>query len=200
KIADENVPVPAPTRSDDQILPFTAWVPIGKSNYVLDLQKNPTKKGRKDKPHVNPYCRFTKLIIYHLGRIHNIHQRSASLFHLAEEDLILGNLKFVSKGEVDEKVAAEKEGNKKTASAKQPKPKPAKEKPSKPSTAKPPKPKPTKENSFQLVDKPDEEPAQSESEPKHQGEDEEYDVKRAIQMGLESFHAESHAHIGGVAI
>ncbi|GKC20223.1 hypothetical protein Tco_1022373, partial [Tanacetum coccineum] len=39
KMADENVPAPAPTRSDDQILPFAAWVPIEKSNYVLDLQK-----------------------------------------------------------------------------------------------------------------------------------------------------------------
>ncbi|GJW32679.1 hypothetical protein Tco_0052711 [Tanacetum coccineum] len=38
-MADENVPAPAPTRSDDQILPFTAWVPIEKSNHVLDLQK-----------------------------------------------------------------------------------------------------------------------------------------------------------------
>nr|GEY42519.1 histone deacetylase 14 [Tanacetum cinerariifolium] len=42
------------------------------------------------------------LIICHLGRIHNIHQRSASPFHLAEEDFRLGNLKFVSKGEADE--------------------------------------------------------------------------------------------------
>ncbi|GJW01440.1 retrovirus-related pol polyprotein from transposon TNT 1-94 [Tanacetum coccineum] len=198
---------------------------------------SPTKKGRKDKPHVIPYCRFTKLIICHLGRIHNIHQRSASPFHLAEEDLRLGNLKFVSKGKVDEvfgmpipnelisnnirnapyynaymemvakhdqKVVADREGKKKTDSAMQPKsktatkksskptpaskPKPAKEKPSKPSTAKPPKPKPAKEkstkatplqkagkgkvakvhnvkSSFQLVDEPDEEPAQSEPEP-----------------------------------
>ncbi|GJX32120.1 reverse transcriptase domain-containing protein [Tanacetum coccineum] len=39
KMADENVPALAPTRFDDQILPFAAWVPIGKSNYVLDLQK-----------------------------------------------------------------------------------------------------------------------------------------------------------------
>ncbi|GKD85533.1 hypothetical protein Tco_1356687, partial [Tanacetum coccineum] len=38
-MADENVPALAPTRSDDQILPFAAWMPIGKSNYVLDLQK-----------------------------------------------------------------------------------------------------------------------------------------------------------------
>ncbi|GJZ26696.1 hypothetical protein Tco_0570949 [Tanacetum coccineum] len=193
-MANENVPTPAPTRSDDQILPFAAWVPIKKRNHVLDLQKSPTKKGRKDKPHVIPYCRFTKLIICHLGRIHNINQRSASLFHLAEEDSRLGNLKFVSKGEInevfgmpipneliltnirntsyynaylemvakhDQKVAAEKEGKKKSASSKQLKPKPAIEKSSKPapapkpkvtkeksskaSTAKPPKPKPAKE-------------------------------------------------------
>ncbi|GJW85232.1 hypothetical protein Tco_0158377 [Tanacetum coccineum] len=38
-MADKNVPAPAPTRSDEQILSFAAWVPIGKSNYVLDLQK-----------------------------------------------------------------------------------------------------------------------------------------------------------------
>ncbi|GKB48790.1 retrovirus-related pol polyprotein from transposon TNT 1-94 [Tanacetum coccineum] len=157
---------------------------------------SPTKKGRKDKPHVIPYCQFTKLIICYLGIIYNIHQRSASPFHLAEEDLRLGNLKFISKGEIDEvfgmpilnelisnnirnasyynaylemvakhdqKVVAGKEGKKKSASTKQPKPKPAIEKSSKPahaskpkvtkektskaSTAKPPKPKPAKENS-----------------------------------------------------
>nr|GEW77198.1 uncharacterized mitochondrial protein AtMg00810-like [Tanacetum cinerariifolium] len=38
-MADVNVSAPAPIRSDDQILPFAAWVPIGKSNFVLDLQK-----------------------------------------------------------------------------------------------------------------------------------------------------------------
>ncbi|GKF80895.1 hypothetical protein Tco_0239497, partial [Tanacetum coccineum] len=32
----------------------------------------------------------------------NIHQRSTSSFHLAEEDIRLGNLKFVPKGEEDE--------------------------------------------------------------------------------------------------
>ncbi|GKE05247.1 hypothetical protein Tco_1397265 [Tanacetum coccineum] len=63
---------------------------------------SPTKKGRKDKAHVIPYYRFTKLIICHLGRTNNIHQRSTSSFHLAEEDLRLGNLKFVPKGKEDE--------------------------------------------------------------------------------------------------
>ncbi|GJW15193.1 hypothetical protein Tco_0019326 [Tanacetum coccineum] len=198
---------------------------------------SPIKKGRKDKAHIIPYCRFTKIIICHLGRTNNIHQRSASSFHLAEEDLRLENLKFIPKGEEDEhdqKVAAKKEGKKKTASAKQPKsksaieksskpapaskPKVTKEKPSKPSIDKPPKPKPAKEkstkatplqkagkgkvtkvrnvkSSFQLVDEPDEEPAQPEPEPEHQGEIEEYDMERAIQMSLESFQAQSQAHV-----
>ncbi|GKA81943.1 hypothetical protein Tco_0788691 [Tanacetum coccineum] len=427
-MANENVPAPAPTRSDDQILPFAAWVPIGKSNHVLDLQKrqknpifqiavdilqntnffraftasasldedwftfdanllrealeitpidqahpfvsppsgdalmdfmnelgypevihfvssmavnhlyqpwrailsminqcltsktsghdrprypvlhmlwgiitntnvdyaeltweefvqamqtfltdkanlgSPTKKGRKDKPHVIPYCRFTKLIICYLERIHNIHQRSVSSFHLAEEDLRLSNLKFFSKGKInevfgmpipnelisnnirnasyynaymemvakhDQKVAAKKEGKKKSASTKQSNPKPAIEKSSKPapapkpkvtkekssnaSTAKPPKPKPAKEKStkatplqkvgkgkvakvrnvkstFQLVDEPDEEPAHSKPEPvlEQEGAGEEYDMECAIQMSLESFQAQGHAHVGAL--
>ncbi|GKC36600.1 hypothetical protein Tco_1048984 [Tanacetum coccineum] len=186
-MANKNVPAPAPIRSDDQILPFATWVPIGKSNFVLDLQKkqrNPifqisvnilqntnffraftasasvptiyiqqfwntltyeaktgaysfqfdenctnvdyaelmweefvqaiqtfladkanlgiaTQKGKKTKPHVILYCRFTKLIICYLGRTHNIHQRSESPFHLAEEDYRLGNIKFIPKGEED---------------------------------------------------------------------------------------------------
>ncbi|GJR22641.1 hypothetical protein Tco_0971168 [Tanacetum coccineum] len=36
-----------PTRTDDQILPIRIWVPIGKSNYVLDVlksQRNPIFK------------------------------------------------------------------------------------------------------------------------------------------------------------
>ncbi|GJU13982.1 hypothetical protein Tco_1136378 [Tanacetum coccineum] len=38
-MTDENVPAPAPTISDDQILPFATWVHIRKSNHILDLQK-----------------------------------------------------------------------------------------------------------------------------------------------------------------
>ncbi|GKC28960.1 hypothetical protein Tco_1036254 [Tanacetum coccineum] len=63
---------------------------------------SPAKKCKKTKPLVISYCRFTKLILCYLGGIHCIHQRSGSLFHLAEEDLRLGNLKFVPKGEDDE--------------------------------------------------------------------------------------------------
>nr|GEY99172.1 retrovirus-related Pol polyprotein from transposon TNT 1-94 [Tanacetum cinerariifolium] len=56
---------------------------------------SPTKKYRKDKPHVILYCQFTKLIICHLKRIHNIHKRSTSPFHLAEEDLRLEQVKTI---------------------------------------------------------------------------------------------------------
>nr|GEX90308.1 hypothetical protein [Tanacetum cinerariifolium] len=61
-----------------------------------------TQKGKNTKLHVIPYCQFTKLIICYLGRTHNINQRLASPFHLAEEDHRLGNLKFFPKGEEDE--------------------------------------------------------------------------------------------------
>nr|GEV91564.1 hypothetical protein [Tanacetum cinerariifolium] len=94
-MVNENVFALNPTRSDDQILPFAAWTFLAdKANLGI-----PTKKGKKTKPHVIPYCRFTKLIIYYLGRIHNIHQRSRSPLNLAEDDLSLGNLKFIPKGD-----------------------------------------------------------------------------------------------------
>ncbi|GJX20535.1 retrovirus-related pol polyprotein from transposon TNT 1-94 [Tanacetum coccineum] len=195
---------------------------------------SPIKKGRKDKPRIIPYYRFIKLIIYHLGIKHNLHQRSESTLHLAEEDLHLGNLKFVPKGEEDEvfgmpipnelitnnirnapyynaylemvakhdqKIAAEKEGKKKHVTAKQLKPKPVKEKSSKPAPAPKPKvtqvklakPSPAKHSKMDEPTQPELEP-----EPKHQGEGEEYDVERAIQMSMESFRAHSQAHVGAL--
>ncbi|GJR57118.1 hypothetical protein Tco_1499280 [Tanacetum coccineum] len=53
-----------------------------------------------------------------------------------------------------------------------------------------------------MVDEPDEEPAQPEPEPEpeQEGKGEDYDMERAIQMSLESFQAQGHAHVGGVAI
>nr|GFA70932.1 histone deacetylase 14 [Tanacetum cinerariifolium] len=128
-----NVSAPAHTRSDDQILPFAAWLdedyfrldanlirealditpvdqahqfvsPPSGDTFLVDNANlgSPTKKGKKTKPYVIPYSRFTKLIIYHLGRHHNIHQRSGSPLNLAEDDLSLGNLKFIPKGKINE--------------------------------------------------------------------------------------------------
>nr|GEU58516.1 hypothetical protein [Tanacetum cinerariifolium] len=131
---------------------------------MIDPDTHPTKKGRKDKPHDIPYCRFTNIIICHLGRIHNIHQRSASPFHLAEEDFILDNectiLMLIWKwsqsmiGKLQPKWK-ERRRLRVPSNLSQslllkrpaPKPNPTKERPSKSSIAKPPKPKPAKEKS-----------------------------------------------------
>ncbi|GKA96809.1 retrovirus-related pol polyprotein from transposon TNT 1-94 [Tanacetum coccineum] len=194
---------------------------------------SPTKKGRKDKPHVIPYCQFTKLIICHLGRKHNLHQRSESLLHLAEEDHRLGNLKFVPKGEDDEvfemqipnELITNKIRNAPYYNAylemvakhdqKLQLKRPAKEKSSKPARA--PKPKVTKEKPSQpsplknvhkgkvlkkvrkekgplkLVD--EEEEVQHELVPEFQGEGEDDDYQRAIQMSLKSFQAQNQAPV-----
>ncbi|GJT58125.1 hypothetical protein Tco_0993179 [Tanacetum coccineum] len=164
KMAEENVP--APTRTDEQLVPIKARLPIGKSNLLMNLQKmqkNPvfhissciysfqldelwftldadlirsalgiTPKDfahlfmappagdlaiktffsdaanlkvptKKPKPHVIPYCQFTKLIICYSGGRHNIHKRSRSPLHITADDYSLDNLKFVPKGELDEK-------------------------------------------------------------------------------------------------
>ncbi|GKD67378.1 hypothetical protein Tco_1309486, partial [Tanacetum coccineum] len=47
---------------------------------------------------VIPSVRFTKLIIFHLQRLHNFHPRPESLLHLPTEEPILGFLKFSAKG------------------------------------------------------------------------------------------------------
>ncbi|GKC62759.1 hypothetical protein Tco_1095357 [Tanacetum coccineum] len=43
-MAEQNVPAQAPTRTDEQILPRSTWLQIGKSNLLFDaqkIQKNP---------------------------------------------------------------------------------------------------------------------------------------------------------------
>nr|GEZ53832.1 hypothetical protein [Tanacetum cinerariifolium]GEZ53838.1 hypothetical protein [Tanacetum cinerariifolium] len=98
---------------------------------------SPIKKGKKTKPYVIPYCRFTKLIIYYLRRYHNIYQRCGSPLNLAEDDLSLGNLKH------KQRIDAVKEGGKKKTTPKADKPmKPVPSKQAKPTTGKQPKPKP----------------------------------------------------------
>nr|GEZ37082.1 histone deacetylase 14 [Tanacetum cinerariifolium] len=285
-MANENVPASAPTRSDDQILLFAAWVPIGKSNFILDLQKkqknpmealqispvdqdhqfvsppsddaimdfvnqlgysgeihfvsrmatflvdkanlgSPTKKGKKTKPHVILYSRFTKPIIYYLGRHHNIHKKSGSPLNLAEDDLSLGNLKFVPKGEIDEvfrmKIPEElitdnirnapyynaylemvAKHERRIAAEKEcgkKKMAPKANKPMKHVPAKQAKPVTAKQPKPKpLVDEPDEEQDQPEGEHEPKGVGEEYDLERAIQMSLESFQVHGQAHVGGVAL
>ncbi|GKD53524.1 hypothetical protein Tco_1286911, partial [Tanacetum coccineum] len=119
-MADENVPALAPTRIDDQILPFAAWVSIRKSNFVLDLQKkqkNPIFQISMDIiQNTNFFRAFTASafvpaiyiqqfwnILAYEAKTGAYSFQSGSLLHLAKEDLRFGNLKFVPKGE-DNKV------------------------------------------------------------------------------------------------
>ncbi|GKC26182.1 retrovirus-related pol polyprotein from transposon TNT 1-94, partial [Tanacetum coccineum] len=238
KMADENVPAQALTRSDDQILPFAACLPIGKSNFVLDLQKKQKNLIFQIFMDILAYnfqmdeTRFTLDVnllreALEITPIYQAHQfvspplgdaimdfmnqlgytegefgfRVIKLWRIVIIGLFLGgcgklfrvdDLRVVDIIEV------------------------TKEKPSKASTAKPPKYKPAKETAskgkvtkvhkarspFQLVDEPDKELAQSELELElvQQGTGDEDDMQRAIRMSLETFQAQSQAHIGGVAI
>ncbi|GJR75263.1 hypothetical protein Tco_0087628 [Tanacetum coccineum] len=190
-MAEQNVPAQAPTRTDEQILPRSAWLQIGKSNLLFDaqkIQKNPIfqisvdilrntnffrafsasasvpaiyiqqfwntmkydeKTGvyccqvdeqwfnisadliRKalDITPVDPAHPFElpptgdtesnsfldQLVLNeqnlavtnpgHLGSanaVGNVHRRPESLRHLPGDDFLLGNLKFIPKGETDE--------------------------------------------------------------------------------------------------
>ncbi|GJU54911.1 hypothetical protein Tco_1228625 [Tanacetum coccineum] len=110
---------------------FTYW----------DSNKVPSKKPT---PHVIPYCRFTKLIIYYLGSKYNIHRRLSPLDMLRVMIFFLVISSSSPKQYMEmiaRKVRAKKGGKKKTtpkadkpAPAKQPKP--VKEKISKPSPTK----------------------------------------------------------------
>nr|GEW22247.1 hypothetical protein [Tanacetum cinerariifolium] len=80
---------------------------------------SPTKKGRKDKPHIIPYCRFMKRII-------SKHDRKITAEHGGKKKLLTTK---------KPKPKPIKEKSSKPASV--PKPKATKEKPAKPSPAKP---------------------------------------------------------------
>ncbi|GJT02035.1 hypothetical protein Tco_0823204 [Tanacetum coccineum] len=49
--------------------------------------------SKKSTPHVIPYCRFTKMIIYYLGSKYNIHRRPEYPVHVTGDEFPLGNLK-----------------------------------------------------------------------------------------------------------
>ncbi|GKB29646.1 hypothetical protein Tco_0869047 [Tanacetum coccineum] len=61
--------------------------------------KNPKRKAT---PLLIPYGRFSKVIIYYLASNNNIHRRPDSAVHHTGDDYVLGNLKFVPKGETVE--------------------------------------------------------------------------------------------------
>ncbi|GJU53419.1 hypothetical protein Tco_1227133 [Tanacetum coccineum] len=54
-----------------------------------------------------PSIRFTKLIIFHLQRLHNFHPRPESPLHLPTEEPVLGHLKFSASSEANRDKVAE---------------------------------------------------------------------------------------------
>nr|GEV40050.1 integrase, catalytic region, zinc finger, CCHC-type, peptidase aspartic, catalytic [Tanacetum cinerariifolium] len=165
------------------------------SNFVFDqpeefiqgihtffTHKIPSKKPTL---HIIPYCRFTKLIIYYLGNKYDIHRRPESPRHVAGDDFLFGNLKFVLKGEKDEvfgmpipkeliieAIKLSEYYKAISCTAKQPKPKPVKEKSAKPTPLQKAGKGKVKnvqnvKSSLQLVDEPDEE--QAHPKPESQG-------------------------------
>ncbi|GKB35181.1 retrovirus-related pol polyprotein from transposon TNT 1-94 [Tanacetum coccineum] len=168
---------------------FTEILVANFAYYGVDLplshQTNLNVTIKKSMPHVIPYCRFIKLIIYYLGSRHNIHKRSESPMHVTGDDLPLGNPKFIPKGEKDEAFGM-------------PIPKELiidshhninnigkwllfnhKEK-----------------SSFKMVD--EEEEIQPTPEP--HVDDDEYNLQRGTQMSLEASQAHGQAHVNVVAI
>nr|GEY31184.1 hypothetical protein [Tanacetum cinerariifolium] len=98
-----------PMRTDDQILPHIRWVPIGKSNYYLDVEKSQSNPIYKiDITPVNNNQAFTSppssdaLINYvnELGypKLHKFHPRPDSLLYMPNEEPVLRYLKFIAKG------------------------------------------------------------------------------------------------------
>ncbi|GJZ29894.1 hypothetical protein Tco_0574941 [Tanacetum coccineum] len=121
-MADVNAPVeqaPAlapPTRTDEQIVPRIRWVPIGKSNYYLDVEKSQSNPIYKiafwdtisyDRTDGGYKCKLdeqwfnlTKDTLRDAIQItpHKFHPRPESPLYLPTEEPILGYLKFSAKG------------------------------------------------------------------------------------------------------
>ncbi|GJT49684.1 hypothetical protein Tco_0975841 [Tanacetum coccineum] len=71
-------------------------------HFIRDHKASLRDPKKKAVPLLIPYGRFTKMIIYYLGSTSNVHRRPESPRHLSGDDFLLGNLKFIPKGETDE--------------------------------------------------------------------------------------------------
>ncbi|GJY89894.1 retrovirus-related pol polyprotein from transposon TNT 1-94 [Tanacetum coccineum] len=78
---------------------FTQGIQTFFSHKASHKAKDPKKKTA---PLLIPYGRFTKMIIYYLASNNNIHRLPDSAVHHTGDNFLLGNLKFVPKGETDE--------------------------------------------------------------------------------------------------
>nr|GEU40781.1 hypothetical protein [Tanacetum cinerariifolium] len=109
-MAEENLP--APTKSDEQLVPTKAHLPYGKRNLLLDLKK--LQKNLIFRISVNilqntylfrAFSASSNVPSIYMQQFWNtltkydIHRRPESSRHVTGDDFLLGNLKFVPKGE-----------------------------------------------------------------------------------------------------
>ncbi|GJZ39872.1 retrovirus-related pol polyprotein from transposon TNT 1-94 [Tanacetum coccineum] len=101
----EHAPAMAPpVRTDEQILPSLRGGAIGKKSKGKRNLAQHTLGKKKATFILIPSIRFTKLIIFHLQRLHNFHPRPESPLHLPTKEPVLGHLKFMwPQGEHNEK-------------------------------------------------------------------------------------------------
>ncbi|GKD31181.1 hypothetical protein Tco_1241959, partial [Tanacetum coccineum] len=105
-MADVNVNAPAeqapamapPTRTDEQILPRSRWVPVGKSNCYLDIERSQSNPIYKISVDILKRTNFFRVFIHHLQSKHKFHLRPGSPLHLPNEEYVMGYLKFSAKG------------------------------------------------------------------------------------------------------
>ncbi|GJU58740.1 hypothetical protein Tco_1236506 [Tanacetum coccineum] len=81
---------------------FTFQKKKGSKHIFLDTKPVLKEPKKKVTPLLIPYGWFSKVIIYYLASNNNIHRRPDSAVHHTGDDFILGNLKFVPKGETVE--------------------------------------------------------------------------------------------------
>ncbi|GJW73475.1 hypothetical protein Tco_0132845 [Tanacetum coccineum] len=107
-MVDVNVNAPAeqapamapPTRTDDQILPRSSWVPVGKSNCYLDVEKVTEQSNLQD------CCRYSEAhqllqslycFLYNFIDLYSAVLGHCSPLYLPNEEPVLGYLKFSAK-------------------------------------------------------------------------------------------------------
>ncbi|GJV93523.1 hypothetical protein Tco_1541336 [Tanacetum coccineum] len=93
-MAEQNVPNHPPIRTDEQIVPRSQWLTIGKSNLLFNAQKIQKTPYSSD----NQWTSLSENL-YLSSNNNAIHLRPDSAVHHTGDDYILGNLKFVPKGE-----------------------------------------------------------------------------------------------------
>nr|GEY04719.1 hypothetical protein [Tanacetum cinerariifolium] len=167
-LADQAPTMPPPTRTDDQILPHIRWVPIGKSNFYLDVERSQS----------NP---IFKIAVDHL--------KNTNFFRAFTASSTISSIYISNSGDMTKSSDPESFAPKPAKATKKSKPSAPKVdlRPPviKPAPSQQPKPKSAPANSLRSMDEsvykgiPDKEPRFN---------DEEADIQRAVEESLKSVH------------